>query len=169
GPYLVLGTGPYGMIPDHLLQKVWSSGGDMTKVKLSIAIPGGFNASDTMDKFIVGTGPFMFKEWVSGDHMTFVKNPNYWGSKPHLDQITIKFEPDTNTQLADLRTGTIDMGWDFRAALLSPLGHLSSGERSAALKSQPMSMEPVLRSASWVLVSGSNLIVIWSRCGLEPQ
>src|SRR5438094_2051359 len=126
GPYLVLGTGPYGMIPDHLLQKVWSSGGDTTKVKLSIAIPGGFNASDTMDKFIVGTGPFMFKEWVSGDHMTFVKNPNYWGSKPHLDQITIKFEPDTNTQLADLRTGTIDMGWDFRAALLSPLGHLSS-------------------------------------------
>jgi peptide/nickel transport system substrate-binding protein len=68
----------------------------------------------------------MFKEWVSGDHMTFVKNPSYWGPKPHLDQITIKFEPDTNTQLADLRTGTIDMGWDFRAALLSPLGHLSN-------------------------------------------
>jgi peptide/nickel transport system substrate-binding protein len=126
GPYLTLGTGPYGMIPDHLLQKVWAAGGDLTKVKVSAAIPGGFNGSDTMDKFIVGTGPFMFKEWVSGDHMTFVKNPNYWGPKPHLDQITIKFEPDTNTQLADLRTGTIDMGWDFRAALLSPLGHLSN-------------------------------------------
>jgi len=126
GPYLVLGSGPYGVLPDHLLQKVWSSGGDLTKVKLQVAINGGFTGNDTMDKFIVGTGPFVFKEWVSGDHMTFMKNPNYWGSKPHLDSITVKFEPDTNTQLADLRTGTIDMGWDFRAALLSPLGHLTN-------------------------------------------
>jgi peptide/nickel transport system substrate-binding protein len=126
GPYLIYGTGPYGILPDHLLQKTWSQGGDVTKVKLQISIPGGFNGSDTWDKWLVGTGPFMFKEWVSGDHMTMVKNPNYWGSKPHLDQIIIKFEPDTNTQLADLRTGTIDMGFDFRAALLSPLGHLAN-------------------------------------------
>ncbi len=127
GPYLAVATGPYGILPDHLLQQVWAKSGDITKEKLSIAIPNGFNGTDTWDKWMVGTGPFMFKEWVTGDHMTLVKNPHWWGShQPYLDTITIKFEPDTNTQLADLRTNTIDMGLDFRAALLSPLSHLDA-------------------------------------------
>jgi peptide/nickel transport system substrate-binding protein len=35
---------------------------------------------------VVGTGPFMFKEWVQGDHLAFTRNPNYWESgKPYLD------------------------------------------------------------------------------------
>jgi len=127
GPYLSFGSGPYGIIPDHLLQLTWAKSGDMTKEKLNVTIPGGFSGTDTWDKWLVGTGPFMFKEWVTGDHLTLVKNPNWWGShKPYLDTITIKFEPDTNTQLADLRTNTIDMGLDFRAALLSPLSHLDA-------------------------------------------
>jgi peptide/nickel transport system substrate-binding protein len=125
GPYLGFLSGTYGIVPSHLLQQVWAQGGDATKVKLTVAIPGGYSGpADTMDRILVGTGPFLFKEWVSGDHMTFVKNPNYWQSgKPHLDQVIVKFEPDTNTQLADLANGTIDMGVDFRAALLSPLNH----------------------------------------------
>ncbi|HYS02471.1 MAG TPA: peptide ABC transporter substrate-binding protein [Candidatus Eisenbacteria bacterium] len=127
GPYIAFGAGPYGILPDHLLQQVWAKSGDITKEKLSIAIPGGFNGTDTWDKWMVGTGPFMFKEWVTGDHLTMVKNPHWWGShQPYLDTITVKFEPDTNTQLADLRTNTIDMGLDFRAALLSPLSHLDA-------------------------------------------
>ena len=128
GPYLAFGSGPYGILPDHLLQQSWSQGGDITATKLNINIPGGFNGTATWDKFFVGTGPYMFKEWVTGDHITLVKNPNWWGShKPYVDQITIKMEADTNTMLADLRTGTIDLGMDFRAALLSPLGHVQNG------------------------------------------
>ena len=131
GPYLTLFSGPEGVLPSHLLQATWTAGGDMTKVKLPIdlssANPAGFKGSDTWDKWLVGTGPFVFKEWVSGDHLTMVRNNNYWGShKSYLDEITVKFEPDTNTELADLRTATVDLGIDFRAALLSPLTHLSS-------------------------------------------
>ncbi len=125
GPYLSYGSGPYGILPEHLLTQTWAKSGDITKEKLDINIQGGFKGKDTWDKWMVGTGPFMFKEWVTGEKLTLVKNPQWWGDhKAYLDEITIKFEPDTNVQLADLRTNTIDMGWDFRAALLSPLSHL---------------------------------------------
>jgi peptide/nickel transport system substrate-binding protein len=127
GPYLGLGTGVYGIIPAHLLQETWSQGGDMTKTKLDIDMSalGGYKGTDTWDKWIVGTGPFVFKEWVAGDHMTLVRNTHYWGPHPaYLDELYIKFEPDTNTQLADLRTASVDLGWDFRAALLSSLDRM---------------------------------------------
>jgi peptide/nickel transport system substrate-binding protein len=132
GPYLGLFFGPEGVLPSHLLQLTWNDAtakGDMTKAKLSIdntpANSAAFKGSATWDKFVMGTGPFVFKEWVSGDHLTMVRNNSYWGAhKSYLDEITVKFEPDTNTELADLRTATVDLGIDFRAALLSPLSHL---------------------------------------------
>ena len=131
GPYLSLFSGPEGVLPSHLLQTTWTAGGDMTKAKIAIdntpANPAGYKATDSWDKWLMGTGPFVFKEWVSGDHLTMVRNNNYWGShKAYLDTITVKFEPDTNTELADLRTDTVQLGIDFRAALLSPLSHLSN-------------------------------------------
>ena len=36
----------------------------------------------------VGTGPFIFKEWVKGNQITVERNPNYWEKgKPYLDRI----------------------------------------------------------------------------------
>lgn len=29
-----------------------------------------------------GTGPYIVKEWVRGDHITFEANPNFWGEAP---------------------------------------------------------------------------------------
>jgi peptide/nickel transport system substrate-binding protein len=46
----------------------------------------------------IGSGPFMFKEWVRGDHITMVANPNYYYSDiPYLSEIIIKIIPDPNT------------------------------------------------------------------------
>ncbi|MBA3943873.1 MAG: ABC transporter substrate-binding protein [Herpetosiphonaceae bacterium] len=61
----------------------------------------------------VGTGPFMFKEWVPKDHITLVKNPDYkWGSSmfkhtgpAYLDQIIFKVIPEDS-----VRTGTLKSG-----------------------------------------------------------
>lgn len=97
----------------------------MTLTPFAIASPkalqdGGASAPDFKDNkyatggppAAVGTGPFMFKEWVPGDHVTVVKNPNYWNAAaggPYLDQITFKPYPDTTARLNALQSGDIDL------------------------------------------------------------
>jgi len=56
----------------------------------------------------VGTGPFMFKNWVKGDSITIVKNPNYWGKAVKLDKATFKFISDPTAAFAAMMAGDID-------------------------------------------------------------
>ena len=67
---------------------------------------------------MVGTGPFIFKEWVPGDHITLVKNPSYWdaANAAHLDQVTFKPVGDSTATLQDLQSGAVDAAFS-----LSPL------------------------------------------------
>jgi len=58
----------------------------------------------------IGTGPFMFKEWVPGDHFTAVRNPNYWQKGlPYLDSITYKPIIDPQSRENSLKAGNIDL------------------------------------------------------------
>ena len=59
----------------------------------------------------LGTGPFKFVEWQSGDHQTIARNDDYWDKAnggPYLDEITIKIIPEPTTRVAGLQTGEID-------------------------------------------------------------
>jgi peptide/nickel transport system substrate-binding protein len=60
----------------------------------------------------VGTGPFTFKEWVPGDHVTLSKNASYWNAAaggPYLDAITFKPIADTTATLNALQAGDVDI------------------------------------------------------------
>lgn len=56
-----------------------------------------------------GTGPYIFKEWVEGDHTTMTRNEDYWGEKPSVDSFTIKEVPEAGSRTAMLQTGEADM------------------------------------------------------------
>jgi len=58
-------------------------------------------------KAMVGTGPFMFSERKTGDHVTLVKNPNYWdqASRPYLDKIVFKAYKGSATNWGALESG----------------------------------------------------------------
>lgn len=58
----------------------------------------------------VGTGPFVFKEWVKGSHMVLERNPEYWDQpKPYLDKIIVRFMPDAVARAAALESGSADL------------------------------------------------------------
>jgi peptide/nickel transport system substrate-binding protein len=57
----------------------------------------------------VGTGPFVFKEWVQGDHLAFERNPNYWQSgRPYLDGLQANVR-DIQAATLQLEAGALDL------------------------------------------------------------
>jgi len=58
----------------------------------------------------VGTGPFTLLEWVKGQRLVLVKNPNYWRQGfPKLDRLVIRPIPEEPTKVAALRAGEVDI------------------------------------------------------------
>jgi peptide/nickel transport system substrate-binding protein len=68
-----------------------------------------------MDKpYLIGTGQYVFKEWVSGDHVTLVKNQNYWDPANAGNAQTIIFRPilEGSSRTIALQNGEIDVAID---------------------------------------------------------
>ncbi len=67
---------------------------------------GSLSSIDTM----CGTGPFKYSESVVDNHITLVKNEDYWKeNSPKLDGITFYLLGDESARLAALRTGDINL------------------------------------------------------------
>ena len=66
----------------------------------------------------IGTGPWMVKEFVDGSHITYERNPNYWGTTtingveyddiPFIDELVYPVILDESTRISALRTGKLD-------------------------------------------------------------
>ena len=66
-------------------------------------------AVDSLKSEPIGTGPYKIGEWVRGDRIVLVKNPEYHvKGLPKLDRITYRFIPDPNAALAALKAGDVD-------------------------------------------------------------
>ena len=56
----------------------------------------------------VSSGAFTFKEWVPNDHVTVVRNDNYW-NKANIDEWVHKTYPNQDALTAALKVGEVDM------------------------------------------------------------
>ncbi|MBI4282862.1 MAG: ABC transporter substrate-binding protein [Chloroflexi bacterium] len=73
---------------------------------------------------VVGSGPFILKDYVRSSVLTYVRNPLYWrpdpffpeNRLPYIDTLKAFIIPDASTRLAGLRTGKID-SLDSRSGL----------------------------------------------------
>lgn len=61
----------------------------------------------------VGTGPFVFKEWVSGSHVTLVRNENYWGEPAKVEELIIRGIPEGTVRAIELETAGVDIAYDL--------------------------------------------------------
>jgi len=58
----------------------------------------------------IGTGPFMFVEWVKGDHITYKANPNYWQPEfPKVAELVFRFIPESATRVAAVQQDEVDI------------------------------------------------------------
>ncbi|HEX7354702.1 MAG TPA: ABC transporter substrate-binding protein [Mycobacteriales bacterium] len=58
----------------------------------------------------VGTGPFVFEEWVPGSHFYANANKNYWRKGlPYVDRVEYNTMPDSTTRDNSLLAGTVDI------------------------------------------------------------
>jgi peptide/nickel transport system substrate-binding protein len=63
----------------------------------------------------VGTGPFRFVEWRSGDRIVAERNSDYWRTDaegralPYLDSVTIRIIPNTAVKILEARSGEVQL------------------------------------------------------------
>lgn len=68
----------------------------------------------------VGTGPYQFVRWDRGQDVVIKANPNYWGTpKPTIPQATFRFIDQSNSAVAALKTGEIQLATNIPPELSS--------------------------------------------------
>lgn len=55
-----------------------------------------------------GTGPYRLDAYSPGQVAHFVRNEDYWGTPPEADRVEIRIIPDSQSAVAQLRSGAID-------------------------------------------------------------
>ena len=60
----------------------------------------------------VGSGPYVLRAWHHGSDMLFDANPRYFRGAPKIPRVVVRFIPDQNTLVSQLRTHEIDVYYD---------------------------------------------------------
>ena len=73
----------------------------------------------------VGTGPFVFEEWVRDGHLSVTRNEDYWGTDedgnqlPYLDGIEFRPIPDETSRVQSLVSGDVDVMQSLRGTSIT--------------------------------------------------
>ena len=66
-------------------------------------------ASLALARAPIGTGPFRFDSWKTGEQLTLKRFDGWWGGRPHLDQITFRFVKDHTLATTLFEKGVFDL------------------------------------------------------------
>ncbi|PPF79324.1 hypothetical protein C5B96_13080 [Subtercola sp. Z020] len=57
----------------------------------------------------VGTGPYKFTSFTSGDSVIVDRNEDYWGEKGDVDEVVYRVMPDSNARALAFQSGEVDL------------------------------------------------------------
>ena len=85
------GLSSWGMwiMPQHILEKE-----DLSNTKFS--------------RNPIGTGPYKFKEWKTGEKIVLVSNRDYYEGRPYINRYIYRIIPDQATTFLELQTEGVD-------------------------------------------------------------
>jgi len=110
------------VIDDNTIKLIFSA--PVPDILIDLAAPGAgiTNAAavealgDDAGRQPIGTGPFIFEEWVEGSHISMVRNPDWtWGAfsfygttgPARVERVIFRYIPDEQARTAALSTGEI--------------------------------------------------------------
>lgn len=110
------GAGAGGMIPKHSFIKYWDNKTTDTSKNID---DNPYNMAPP-----ASIGPFVFKEYVPGDRISFTRNDKYFAGAPLIDEFTIKVYANIDAIKSALEVGEVSFasveGKDFEVLSKSP-------------------------------------------------
>lgn len=109
------------MIDDYTVKLVLSKPSSPLLFGLAHPITAILNEKDTLAKNDViatspmGTGPYKFIDWGSGEKIELTSFDNYFEGKPKIDNLTYRAITENSSRLAALETGEIDIAYNMDA------------------------------------------------------
>lgn len=64
---------------------------------------------EAINSDIIGTGPYIFKNWEADKEIVLEKNPQYWGEEPDADRVVFRTIPEAATRIAEMVNGNVDV------------------------------------------------------------
>ncbi len=102
------------ILPRHILEPAWKTGEDLRTTR--------------QNRFPVGSGPYRFGEWKTGEKIVVEANPEYFEGRPYIKRVVYRIIPDQATIFLELKAQNIDL------ASLTPLQYRRQTEFPAFLK-----------------------------------
>jgi len=95
----------------------------------------------------VGTGPFKVQEWARGSHIVLRANDAYALGRPRVDEVEVRFIPDSNALIANVLAGTVEL----------TMGRGLSVDSGAEMRDQYKDGQVALELENWVALYPQSL------------
>ena len=83
------------ILPKHILEAPWKAGVDLRTTK--------------QNRHPIGSGPYQFREWKTGEKVVLEANPDYFEGRPYLKRVVYRIIPDQSTIFLELKARNIDL------------------------------------------------------------
>lgn len=128
---------------------------------------------------LIGTGPWMWEEYVPHDHIALVRNLNYWRGEPTLEKIIFYYMPSEESRTMAFLTGELDsvkapfdQAWINRVRdagkIVEALGPGAAGEFMFSLTKPPLD-KWLVRAAIAYAIDREEIVEAMGKDIASPQ